>query len=158
MISLIKYVEDFWLKIIIIAFPLIFLTIGLTNWYNANVKIELYNDEVIANVSRIIESHDDDGTSYKPCFTYEYKGKLYEDMKNEMSSSSYEDMNVGDTVTLLVNPNNPEMFLFDAPTYVSFGRIFTFAGLGIYAFYALIDIIDIISRRKRNITKQNTCS
>lgn len=154
MFSLIKSENNGWIKLVIIAFPIIFLAIGLSSLHDVKVKTQLCRDEVIAEISRITESSDDDGVSYNLYFTYTYKDNTY-DVKDSLSSSSYSKYSVGDKVSLLVNPDNPEMFLFDIDTLWFFTNAFMISGIGIYSLYTIIDVVYLISHI---ITKKNACS
>lgn len=154
MFSLIKSESNGWMRLVIIAFPIIFLTIGLSSLHDVKTKTQLCRDEVIAEISRITESSDDDGVSYNLYFTYVYKDNTY-NVKDGLSSSSYSKYNVGDKVSLLVNPDNPEMFLFDTDSLWFFTNAFMISGIGIYGLYAIIDVVYLISHI---ITKKNTCS
>lgn len=148
MISMIRYTDDFVLKVIIFMFPLIFLAIGLFSTYSINTKLANCTDETEAVITSVKE---DDGV-YALNYDYTYNGKTYHYSGN-MYTSENSVYSVGDTISILINPNNPDEQLFNVTSNSLFGEIFTIAGVSIYGLYAIADIIDLISRRSKHAGK-----
>lgn len=153
MISMIRYTDDFALKVIIFMFPLVFLAIGLFSIHSTNTKLANCTEETNAVITCVKE---DDGV-YALNYDYTYNGKTYHYSGN-MYTSENSVYSVGDTISILVNPNNPDEQLFNATSYSSFGKIFAISGVALYGFYAIIDIIDLISRINKHAGKQNKLS
>ena len=148
MISIIRNTDDFVLKVMIFMFPLIFLAIGLFSIYSTNIKLANCTEEINAVVTNVKE---DDG-AYALNYDYTYNGKTYHYFGN-MYTSENSVYSVGDTISILINPNNPDEQLFNVTSNSLFGKIFTISGLSIYGLYVIIDIIDLISRRNKHTGK-----
>lgn len=148
MISIIRSTDDFVLKVMIFMFPLIFLAIGLFSIYSTNIKLANCTEEINAVITDVKE---DDGV-YALNYDYTYNDKTYHYSGN-MYTSEYSVYSVGDTISILINPNNPDEQLFNVTSNSLFGKIFTISGLSIYGLYALIDIIDLVSKKRKHAGK-----
>ena len=142
MISILKSINDFGLKLLVFFSPLFFLGIGLFSTYDANRKLVNCTYETVATITNVRENRD--RNSYALDYTYEYNGQIYNHIDN-IYSNDYSKYHVGDTISILVNPDKPKEQLFDMDT--AFGKYFIIGGLVHYGIYAFLDIIELRAKK-----------
>ena len=112
---------------------------------------EIYDNAV--TVKAVVVEHkekesDDLGSSYHSYISYTYEGKNYEKKEYEVVTSKKDLTNIGETVFVKINPENPGDLLNDLAWSARFGVLFC----GLTLFIALTCWIDNTLRER--ITKQ----
>jgi len=83
------------------------ILVGLSIWYTFTSYMFSTNGlEVQGTVVRLESSTSDGSTTYSPVYSYTVDGKKYE--YESVNSSSIPSHQVGESTTLLYDPNNPE--------------------------------------------------
>jgi hypothetical protein len=83
------------------------ILVGLSLWYTFTSYMFSTNGiEVEGTVVRLESSTSDGSTTYSPVYSYTVDGKKYE--YESVNSSSIPSHEVGESTTLLYDPNNPE--------------------------------------------------
>lgn len=89
---------------------------------------------VEAQVIRMLEHESDDGSTYSPVYEFTFNGQSYE--ANGEFSSNMERYRVGDSVTLHINPDDPNEFTDpkrDKKLLIIISGFFViFAGVGVW--------------------------
>lgn len=117
-------------------------------WFSSGLKFKENAVEVSAEIVDILPYRDSDGErQYRPYITYSFNGTTYSGRPLNSYSS---DMYIGQEITILCNPDNPERVMTNLSIYLGGG---IFIGMGVI--FSLVGIVPIItsvvksSRRKK---------
>ena len=131
----------------LIAFGLIFAIIGGVIVSKKIISKNRCTDEVKGVViENVLSSSNEDGSSYAPVFEYEYNGVKHRYKSNVYTSPPSYD--VGESVTIMVDPDDPEdIYVIGYYSTWVFGIVFLAVGLGVSVAGLIVLVINISKRR-----------
>lgn len=123
------------------------ILVGIKQNEEAKEKAEYYV-EVEATISDIVRDRTGDDTNYFVFIEYEYDNKIFGGELNYYTSA----MNVGDTVEIMCDPNNPMEFISKS-FFGKIGGILCIIGgifIGVSLFIMIICLV--ATRKKKNVS------
>ena len=145
---MIRSIGRYVAPVIFLVAIIIFGGVGIAFVASTKHKEKVCTDEALAVIYEVEKNVDteNDSTSYKLLFRYEYKGKEYEGESN-LSSSSYKSFKANDKIDIKVNPENPSEYIYDIKGNYIFGYIFVGVGALMIVFF-IISIVVLLRRRR----------
>ncbi len=149
------------LSVIFLGVSLIFIAVGIiifsVNKYNQNRCTE----EATAKVTDLLETTDNSvhngrrrhNTTYSPVFEYVYKNVKY--VTKSTASSNPPEYEIGETVKLMIDPDNPGK-IFDPGSKVVSLLGFIFGGIGVFMLIIYIILIIAINRSQKKSARDES--
>ncbi|WP_124100815.1 DUF3592 domain-containing protein [Ruminococcus sp. Marseille-P6503] len=135
------------LPAIFLIVGVVFLCVGIGVRFYEQDKKESCTVRTYAKVVDIVSKTDSDGTVYAPVFSYEVNGQEYVKQRNSYSNPC--NYYKGQSLSLYINPNDPEEF-YDGGDNVYKILFYIFGGMGaLFTVIAVVTIVFNIKMRKK---------